>query len=115
MIAPLYAANMSPQAPCPKHAPHGTPRDLTLPLPTARVQPQCSKCGAMPALAPVRAGGTAALCEARAQPRHRVAAGGCHPLKSSTSLRCLPLGSSSLLTYGTHQGTIGPSLIFLFR
>jgi len=36
-------------------------------------------------------------------------------LKPSTSLRRLPIGSPSLLTYGTHHGTIGPSLIFLFR
>src|SRR6266511_2313551 len=65
---------MSPQAPCPRHAPHGTPRDLTLPLPAVRVQPQCSKRGAMPALALVRAGGTAALCEARVHnPRRGVA------------------------------------------
>jgi hypothetical protein len=107
---------MPPQAPCPKQALHGTPRDLTLPLPAVRVQPQCSKRGAMPARPLVRAMDTAALCEAGVHnPTHGVAAGGCHPLKLSTSLRCLPLGSSSLLTYVTHHGTIGPSLIFLFR
>jgi len=60
-----------PQAPCPRHAPQGTPCDLTLPLPAARVQPQCSKRGAMQALPLVCGGYCRAVRGARAQPQAR--------------------------------------------
>jgi hypothetical protein len=66
------SACVSPQAPCPRHASHGTPGDLTLPPPAARVQPQCSKRGAhaSPA-AGARWGYCRAVRGARAQPQSR--------------------------------------------
>ena len=62
-----------------------------------------------------RAGGTAACARRACTTQARRVCWRVRPLKPSTSLCCLPLGSSSLLTYGTHHGRIGPFQIFLFR